>query len=148
MKRIAFIICWLIASTGAYAQQDIYDRYASHEGLFVAYAQGYQLDSNNRIDIIYIQAEDSAAWEWMRAEFNVPEANKRAWASGSECVFSHLSPISNPQKVAQFDDNAPLHCMVLGSHNQRALCLAFITRREQIKLLLHNFYFNRKAQNQ
>lgn len=76
MKR-NLLFFWLLLLTlneRVCCQTQIYERYASHERLEVAYLENIPLDGTNTINATIIIAEDSSAWEWLVMEFHIEES--------------------------------------------------------------------------
>lgn len=69
-KNAALILLLLLAAIQAPCQTHIYERYAPHTDLEVAYIENLPLDSVNAINATIIVARDSAAWEWLKDEFH------------------------------------------------------------------------------
>ena len=70
MKRIAILLLMLV-SLAASAQTELYQRYASQPGVKVASVSNFALDSNAKVDVTVIAAEDDEGWEWMKREFYI-----------------------------------------------------------------------------
>lgn len=75
MKVVRIILCLLLltAAREAVCQTHIYERYADHTDLEVAYLGEFRLDSATVISGTVIMAKDSASWEWLKKEFHVEQ---------------------------------------------------------------------------
>lgn len=61
----------LISGSAVYGQTHIYERYATHSNLEVAYIEGFALDSVTRVNVTILRAKNDRAWRWMQKEFNI-----------------------------------------------------------------------------
>lgn len=87
------------------AQTDLYQRYASQPDVKVASVSNFALDSNSRVDVTVIAAEDDAGWEWMKREFLIGDLAPEQQANlreGSDVVLFARRNRSNPR------ENAPI----------------------------------------
>ena len=95
----------LLASFAVSAQTDLYQRYAAHPNVKVASVSNFALDSNAKVDVTVIAAEDDAGWDWMKREFHIGDLAPEQQASlreGSDVVLFARRSRSNPS------DNAPI----------------------------------------
>lgn len=93
----------LLASVAATAQTDLYRRYASQPDVKVASVSNFALDSNSKVDVTVIAAEDDAGWEWMKREFHIGDLAPEQQANlreGSDVVLFARRSRSNPSENA------------------------------------------------
>ena len=85
------------------AQTELYNRYASQPGVKVASVSGFAIDSNARVDVTVIEAEDDEGWTWMKKEFFIGDLSPEQQAGLSEgfdaVLFARRSR-SNPRENA------------------------------------------------
>ena len=70
--KIVLLIVLLISSSVVYGQTHIYNRYATHNNLEVAYLKEFPIDSTIHVNVTIIRAKNNRAWRWMKREFNIP----------------------------------------------------------------------------
>lgn len=124
MKRL-FIILILLLPIVAMAQNDLYKRYASRQGLTVAQVSGFKLNENERVDVVLIVANDAATWQQITKEFNI---------KGEDGVVSWLGDPKNPSKRMKWTGSPVLR--VVASHVRRTMALYLINTEAQYDALL------------
>ena len=79
MNRIKILMLFvlLISGSAVYGQTHIYERYATHSNLEVAYIEGFALDSTTRVNVTILRAKNVRAWRWMQKEFDIPVLTDR-----------------------------------------------------------------------
>ena len=89
----------------AYAQTELYSRYAQQAGVKVASVSGFAIDSTARVDVTVLEAEDDEGWDWMKREFHIGDLSPEQAAGlreGFDAVLFARRSRSNPS------DNAPV----------------------------------------
>lgn len=151
MKRIAILLLMLV-SLAASAQTELYQRYASQPGVKVASVSNFALDSNAKVDVTVIAAEDDEGWEWMKREFYIGELAPEQQANlreGSDVVLFARRNRSNPRENAPIVDeniNIAASCYMGISYLSRAVYVFCADTEEQydavvallIKKIMHN----------
>lgn len=136
MKRIAILLLMLV-SLAASAQTDLYQRYASQPGVKVASVSNFALDSNAKVDVTVIAAEDDEGWEWMKREFYIGELAPEQQANlreGSDVVLFARRSRSNPRENAPIVDeniNIAASCYMGISYLSRAVYVFCADTEEQ-----------------
>lgn len=98
--RFTLYIVLVLAFGNAFGQAHIYDRYASRTDLEVAYLENLPLDSATSINATLIIAKDSAAWEWMKVEFQIAPSPSPDY---THCTTGNLRNKNDPTKTRQED---------------------------------------------
>ena len=151
MKRFAIFLL-LLASLAAAAQTEFYQRYASQPGVKVASVSNFALDSNAKVDVTVIAAEDDEGWEWMKREFYIGELAPEQQANlreGSDVVLFARRSRSNPRENAPIVDeniNIAASCYMGISYLSRAVYVFCADTEEQydaivamlVKKIMHN----------
>lgn len=136
MKRIAILLLMLV-SLAASAQTELYQRYASQPGVKVASVSNFALDSNAKVDVTVIAAEDDEGWEWMKREFYIGELAPEQQANlreGSDVVLFARRNRSNPRENAPIVDeniNIAASCYMGISYLSRAVYVFCADTEEQ-----------------
>jgi hypothetical protein len=136
MKRIAILLLMLV-SLAASAQTELYQRYASQPGVKVASVSNFALDSNAKVDVTVIAAEDDEGWEWMKREFYIGELAPEQQANlreGSDVVLFARRSRSNPRENAPIVDeniNIAASCYMGISYLSRAVYVFCADTEEQ-----------------
>ena len=151
MKRFAFLLL-LLVSLAAGAQNELYQRYASQPGVKVASVSNFALDSNAKVDVTVIAAEDEEGWEWMKREFYIGDLAPEQQANlreGSDVVLFARRSRSNPRENALIIDeniNIAASCYMGISYLSRAVYVFCADTEEQydaivamlVKKIMHN----------
>lgn len=151
MKRIAILLLMLV-SLAASAQTELYQRYASQPGVKVASVSNFALDSNAKVDVTVIAAEDDEGWEWMKREFYIGELAPEQQANlreGSDVVLFARRNRSNPRENAPIVNeniNIAASCYMGISYLSRAVYVFCADTEEQydaivamlVKKIMHN----------
>lgn len=89
------------------AQTELYNRYASQPGIKVASVSGFAIDSNSRVDVTVLEAEDDEGWAWMKKEFYIGDLSPEQQAGlveGYDAVLFARRSRSNPSENAPVKD--------------------------------------------
>lgn len=75
LKHIA-TVCLLIVTAACSRpnpHRAIYERYAEADNLTVAFVGGYRVNDSLRVDVTFLQAEDTAGWNLLKKDFSIIE---------------------------------------------------------------------------
>ena len=134
------------------AQTDLYQRYASQPNVKVASVSNFALDSNAKVDVTVIAAEDDAGWEWMKREFfigNLSPEQQQGINEGSDVVLFARRSRSNPRESAPIvgeSINMAASCYMGISYLNRAVYVFCADTEEEydavvtrlVKKIMHN----------
>ena len=76
------------------ATAPLYQQYAAHKNLTVAQVFGFQLCDTVKTDVVILVADDSAAWQGLKEEFDIRT---------SEGVTSWIGDIDHPEQRVKRD---------------------------------------------
>lgn len=76
------------------ATAPLYQQYAAHKNLTVAQVFGFQLCDTVKTDVVILVADDSAAWQGLKEEFDIRT---------SEGVTSWMGAIDHPEQRVKRD---------------------------------------------
>jgi len=77
VAAIVGITVWHLLPAGDPTVSDLYRRYERQPGVRVGYIEDFRLDDSLRVDVVTVEALDSAGWQWMAAEFDFPPLDGR-----------------------------------------------------------------------
>lgn len=103
----------------------LYDRYRQRADLTVAQVEGFRLNDSVKVDVLILVADDAAAWDSLRQEFNIRT---------TEGVTSWLGTAGDPVHRIQWTDGPC--CKAIASHASRTLCLYSLRDRTDYDSLL------------
>lgn len=88
MKRLLYIIICMLALAGCSREAEelpLYRRLAARPDLTVAQVKGFAIGDTLRTDVVIIVADDSAAWQRLKAEFDIrPSQGVTSWLGDLE----------------------------------------------------------------
>ena len=97
MKRILYILMPLMLLVGCNREEataPLYQQYAARKNLTVAQVFGFQLCDTVKTDVVILVADDSAAWQGLKEEFDIRT---------SEGVTSWMGDIDHPEQRVKRD---------------------------------------------
>lgn len=97
MKRLSYILIPLMLLVGCNREEataPLYQQYAAHKNLTVAQVFGFQLCDTVKTDVVILVADDSAAWQGLKEEFDIRT---------SEGVTSWMGDIDHPEQRVKRD---------------------------------------------
>ena len=97
MKRLLYILIPLMLLVGCNREEataPLYQQYAAHKNLTVAQVFGFQLCDTVKTDVVILVADDSAAWQGLKEEFDIRT---------SEGVTSWMGDIDHPEQRVKRD---------------------------------------------
>ena len=146
------LLLLLFASFAVSAQTDLYQRYAAQPNVNVASVSNFALDSNAKVDVTVIAAEDDAGWEWMKREFYIGDLSPEQQAGineGNDVVLFARRSRSNPRENAPIEGetiNIAASCYMGISYLSRAVYVFCADTEEEydavvtrlVKKIMHN----------
>ncbi len=97
MKRLLYILIPLMLLVGCNREEataPLYQQYAARKNLTVAQVFGFQLCDTVKTDVVILVADDSAAWQGLKEEFDIRT---------SEGVTSWMGNIDHPEQRVKRD---------------------------------------------
>ena len=107
----AVLWVWVPRSVPLEECSDLYRRYADDEHLDVAFLRGFRVNDTLRLDVTTLQARDSAGWEQMKQDFNIPELPElfqRKIELGEDKISVRRAPRTEPNlptDTLDYDNN-------------------------------------------
>lgn len=138
-KAMLLLIAFAMSLPCLQAQLAFYEHYAVHDELLVALAEGYRLDSVTRVNVVLIQAKDSAAWEWVMEEFQITSLTDieiSRLQKGGDVRFSNI--IDNQICPILLQEDPESIFIMAGSHKERVICVFFTETEKQRNIILYN----------
>lgn len=92
MKRLipVFLLTILLSACSREVEEEpLYQEYAARQDLAVAQVKGFRLNDSLKVDVVILVADDSAAWNRLKAELNIRT---------SEGVTSWRGDMDHPQQ--------------------------------------------------
>lgn len=134
MKRILMIILLVIPCV-VHAQRYIYDHYAHRTDLKVVYYPQFRLDDIHTVNVTILIAKDSAAWEWMQQEFDLPSiiAQEQDTAHSSRRAVQILG--EEPRCLQRLTSSASDKHFIVEQYDRRAIFIFHYTQKDQLKAL-------------
>lgn len=128
MKRLLFILLLPLAFLSCSREVDkvpLYHQYESRKDLTVAQVTGFQLCDTVKTDVVILVADDSAAWQSLKTEFDIRTA---------EGVTSWMGDIDHPAQRVKRDVRPAWRAMAV--HADRTLAFYRIADSVQYQALL------------
>lgn len=127
MKRllhILLLLTMLAACSREVETAPLYRQYASRPDLTVAQVTGFQLGNTVRVDVVILVADDSAAWQGLKTEFDIRP---------SEGVTSWLGDIDNPARRVKRSEVPLWRAMAV--HEERTLAFYRVATQAEFDAL-------------
>ncbi len=127
MKRllhILLLLTMLAACSREVETAPLYRQYASRPDLTVAQVTGFQLGDTVRVDVVILVADDSAAWQGLKTEFDIRP---------SEGVTSWLGDIDNPARRVKRSEVPLWRAMAV--HEERTLAFYRVATQAEFDAL-------------
>ena len=127
MKRllhILLLLTMLAACSREVETAPLYRQYASRPDLTVAQVKGFQLGDTVRVDVVILVADDSAAWQGLKTEFDIRP---------SEGVTSWLGDIDNPARRVKRSEVPLWRAMAV--HEERTLAFYRVATQAEFDAL-------------
>ena len=139
MKKISYIVLLLLLyAHPAQGQSEIYNRYAPHTDLDVGYFKHFRIDSTLAVDATVIIAKDSAAWEWMKKEFEIPELDERCQKALESGQIVKGRVLRDKKDFHLFNEDALFENLFLYTiYNKRCVVIIEFETEEQYKAIFN-----------
>jgi len=128
MKRLLFILLLPLAFLSCSREVEevpLYRQYAARQDLTVAQVTGFQLCDTVKTDVVILVADDSAAWQSLKTEFDIRTA---------EGVTSWMGDIDHPARRVKRNVRPAWRAMAV--HDERTIAFYRIDTEEQRKALI------------
>ena len=128
MKRLLFILLLSLAFLSCSREVEevpLYRQYAARQDLTVAQVTGFQLCDTVKTDVVILVADDSAAWQSLKTEFDIRT---------SEGVTSWMGEIDHPARRVKRDVRPAWRAMAV--HNDRTIAFYRVDNSLQYQALL------------
>lgn len=128
MKRLLFILLLSLAFLSCSREVEevpLYRQYAARQDLTVAQVKGFQLCDTVKTDVVILVADDSAAWQGLKEEFDIRT---------SEGVTSWMGNIEQPAQRVKRSVRPAWRAMAV--HAERTIAFYRIDSEEQYEALL------------
>ena len=127
MKKLLLILLplMLLACSREVEETPLYSQYAVRQDLTVAQVTGFQLNDTVKTDVVILVADDSAAWQGLKEEFDIRT---------SEGVTSWMGDIDQPQQRVKGGVRPAWRAMAV--HADRTVAFYRIDSEEQYEALL------------
>lgn len=127
MKKLLLILLPLLflACSREIEEAPLYQKYAERQDLTVAQVSGFHLNDTVKVDVVILVADDSAAWQGLKEEFDIRT---------SEGVTSWMGNIDHPQQRVKRSERPAWRAMAV--HADRTIAFYRIDSEEQREALL------------
>lgn len=131
MKRIivflqlAVLILLLAACTRDAEETPLYQKYVMRTDLAVAQVSGFQLNDTVKTDVVILVADDIAAWQRLKREFDIRT---------DEGVTSWMGNIDHPQQRVRRTERPAWRTMAV--HEERTIAFYRVETEEQRQALI------------
>lgn len=132
------ITVWHFWPAGGPEVSALYRQYEHQPGVRVGFVEGYAFDDSTRVDVVTVEALDSAGWQWMEQEFDFPpldERRQQLLAQGEDIMQSWL-----------MEADTTGHTFLFLSRRQKSLCI--VTAADDSQLQSVFMYHLEKLKNQ
>ena len=95
----AALSLWLPYHAASRRVSDLYRRYADNPHLTVAHIEGFWVNNTLTLDVTALQATDSAGWETLKKDFNIPtlpDSFQQKIDKGIDITSIRLVPKADP----------------------------------------------------
>lgn len=134
------VAIWLWPRTVPFDQcSKLYQKYADKPGLEASFIKDYRIDDTIFVDVTLIVATDSASWNSLRFDLNIPELNPEIQKNISDnVVFSkQVNKHDNSQTIEGDSPDAELMAF---SYSKQTICVIHVENEtEAHEILYHNF---------
>ena len=128
MKRLLFILLLPLAFLSCsreVEEEPLYRQYAARQDLTVAQVKGFQLFDTVKTDVVILVADDSAAWQGLKEEFDIRT---------TEGVTSWMGDIDKPARRVKRSVRPAWRAMAV--HTDRTIAFYRISDSVQYQALL------------
>lgn len=126
MKRLLYILLLtvLVSCSREETETLLYQKYATRQDLTVAQVSGFQLGDSVKVDVVILVANDSAAWQGLKEEFDI----RTDWG-----VTSWLGAIDEPARRVKRSEVPLWRAMAV--HDERTVALYRVESAAQFDAL-------------
>lgn len=124
----------------SHAVSEVYTRYAGTDGLNVVFFRDFKINDTVSVDITFIEAVDSTAWELIKDDFRIitpEECNIHSDSTTISMKFAPHNNYSSPMDTVLINND-----IILTHFAMRTLLVIDIEKEEQIetinKYYIHN----------
>lgn len=163
IKQRDNIICLVICMAGVLASlciiytrstvpywrcSEVYKHYSKVEGIRAMFVKDFRVNDTLTVDVTLLEATDSAGWEYMLQQFDIPPDVRRVYLQYNMNLFDWQSPRGHPEIRAVINgegQDAPLSeediesCLL--SFRDRKICV-FHTKNAKEIAALHEYNCN------
>ena len=86
---------------------EVYNRYKDRDDLRVAFVKDYRIDDSTNVDVTTLTAKDSASWEALLREMNIPKSQidilRKSYNKGNQSVNHYYCVKGNPEQRTSID---------------------------------------------
>lgn len=137
--RVLILFFLLSAAWGAIAQDALYQKYSSQKEYIAAYVRNFELDSNNTVDVILLQARDNQSWNQLVIDFDVERLSENDNAEGPLFAID-MRNRKDPSKHAPIlnaNIDLPNCCQFGASKKEHAIYIFYSNTDQQYKVIMN-----------
>ena len=135
--RIVILMLMLMLSGVVFGQTHIYERYATHSNLEVAYLKGFSVSETQRINVTILRAKNDRAWRWLKKEFKLQDMAKdvkNAVTQDEDIVIMDLRDKENPSYPQK--SNLLDNCILTACYNTQTIILYHYATDEEFQSII------------
>ena len=88
-------------------ESEVYHRYEHRDDLKVGFVKDYRVDDSTTVDVTTLTAKDSAGWEALLREMNIPKSQidilRKSYNKGNQSVNHYYCVKGNPEQRTSID---------------------------------------------
>ena len=88
-------------------ESEVYHRYEHRDDLKVGFVKDYRIDDSTTVDVTTLTAKDSASWEALLREMNIPKSQidilRKSYNKGNQSVNHYYCVKGNPEQRTSID---------------------------------------------
>ena len=131
LRPIIFVMLLLVTGV-TYGQSKIYQKYATHSNLEVAYIDGFQLDEDVAINVTIIIAKNNFAWRWLLRDMSITPADLSVKDKIEEGVSVNKMIIRKEDRIqSPAKGNISENCFISVSYSDRTVVIYHLDSEEQ-----------------
>lgn len=130
---------------------DLYQRYCYTPGIEASFVKGFRINDTLAIDATLLHATDSASWERLREELNLPKPNTIAAEfikKGEDIILTYLTKKGGASKYDLDKENLNNNDIVGVSYLTQSIAIYHLSSWEQKIAVLHYNYEKSTQQQQ
>ena len=146
LRPIIFImLLWVTGVT--YGQSKLYQKYATHSNLEVAYLDGFQLNEAVKINVTIIIAKNNFAWRWLLRDISLTPTDSSVKDKIEEGVSVNKMIIRKEDKIRlPATENISENCFVSVSYSDRMVVIYHLDSEKQFHSIVQ--YLLNKIDNE